>query len=365
MQAPDKLALDTLLEDLVAIPSESGLETEILIWCESFLKKQGFEIERQWINPEQFNLLAQRGHSASLLLYSHVDTVPPDPEWEQDPYFLEQVGDRLVGLGTSDMKAGLALILYTAQETRQPLKIALTVEEERHSDGAWALVNLPWFGDIQGILVPELSTDHSQETLGLGRRGLFAFELLLEGQAQHGALSSSKNPISKLGELIPRINAFPCASNALGEEALLLLSVQSENRGLSVPAKVCLKVAFFALPGDTLEQAQQRLIKWLGDPEILLKPIEKPTPYNAGYWQDSSHPVLQKIIRILKDEHDVTLPQTLGLSVADENVLHHSLGLPIVSLAPVGGYSHRAGEWVSWSSLKRVAEWYQSLVEAF
>ena len=128
-----------LLQHLIAIRSETGNELAILIFCENYLQELGFETDRQYLssdlNPERFNLLATRGHVDSyLMLYSHVDTVLAEPAWQQNPFELKTDGDQLIGLGTSDMKAGLAAILIAAKDSTAPLKIALGVDEE-----AWSL----------------------------------------------------------------------------------------------------------------------------------------------------------------------------------------------------------------------------------
>ena len=94
------------LTSLVAIPSVSGQEQDLALWCEAFLNKAGFQTEHQAVSSEspnpRFNLLAETGEGPqTLLLYAHLDTVPPAADWQGDPFELQRTGDRLTGLGLS------------------------------------------------------------------------------------------------------------------------------------------------------------------------------------------------------------------------------------------------------------------------
>ena len=53
------------------------------------------------------NLLELGGGSPRLLVAAHLDTVPAGDGWPGDPFTLTEVGDRLVGLGSADMKGGV------------------------------------------------------------------------------------------------------------------------------------------------------------------------------------------------------------------------------------------------------------------
>lgn len=97
--------------------------------------------------PHKANLIATLGRGeGGLVLAGHIDTVPFDAAlWSQDPFRVREREGKLHGLGTSDMKAFLALAVeagegLVADTLRAPLLILATADEETTMDGARTLV---------------------------------------------------------------------------------------------------------------------------------------------------------------------------------------------------------------------------------
>jgi acetylornithine deacetylase/succinyl-diaminopimelate desuccinylase-like protein len=361
--------LFTLLEQLVSIPSPTGQETQLAAWCENFLSQSHFNVQRQWLPDGRFNILAESsGTGPELILYAHLDTVHPDPNWE-DPFQLQQRGDHLLGLGVSDMKGGLAVILHAAQNFSARgcrLKIALGVDEEQWSAGAWTLLRSGWLAQAQLILVPELSIDSPALHLGLGRRGCFSYQLDIEGIKRHGALQSL-NAIQEGAHLIQALSHREQRPHPhWGTEDILFRAIQAESTELSVPA--CCRIVFscFTHPGRSSEAHQKQLqqeLERLSTARLKLSPLERPTPGAPGYWIDSQHPQVRRFQTQISKIRGTPLPEVMGVSVADENVLALS-GVPVLSLAPTGGNSHRHDEWLSAASLQETSTLFQALLDS-
>ena len=103
------------------------------------------ELLAGWLSA---NLIATLGAGpGGLVLAGHTDTVPFDQgRWKHDPFRLTCADGRMYGLGTSDMKAFLALAVeaasgFTASQLKQPLIIVATADEESSMSGAKALVD--------------------------------------------------------------------------------------------------------------------------------------------------------------------------------------------------------------------------------
>jgi len=99
--------LSALLVDLCSTPSVTGSEAEICDGVADWFRPLPFHVERSGNALGAFSPAAGRPR---VLLAGHLDTVPPSgpfPESAQD-------GDRITGLGASDMKAGLAVMLGLA-----------------------------------------------------------------------------------------------------------------------------------------------------------------------------------------------------------------------------------------------------------
>jgi acetylornithine deacetylase len=155
MNRPIPSLLD-MISELVALPSMSSVspafDTGNRAVCEriaEWLEALGFEIELQPVNGgiDKVNLIATRGSGrAGLVLAGHTDTVPYDASrWNTDPFVMTESDGNLYGLGTTDMKAFLALAVEAAWRVAQsplaaPLVILATADEESSMAGARALL---------------------------------------------------------------------------------------------------------------------------------------------------------------------------------------------------------------------------------
>lgn len=353
------LSAKALLRKLVAIPSITGYEAELAQYCQDFLRRHGFRCERQPLPDGRWNLLAVRGEAnRHLLLYAHLDTVAPDPAWKRDPYKLRAEGDRLIGLGASDMKAGLAVILAAAAATSAPLKLALGVDEEAWSAGAWTLLDSGWCDDVAAVLVPELSIDSEVEHLGLGRRGHAGFEIEVRGGRRHGAVSGDEPAIERACRLVLALRAA-----TRPDEALIVRRIEAGSAEFTVPEQCRLTLSYLTPPGRSGTDLKDDISALAAGFGASVTPLARPTPAPEAYAIPADHVLVEWVQAHAASRLEHQLEPAIGVSVADENVIA-SRGLPVLSLAPVGGASHRAGEWCSAASLVRTQALYTALIEA-
>jgi succinyl-diaminopimelate desuccinylase len=97
-----------LTEELCAIPSVSGSEDALAAMVEERLRATAPNLRVERIGA---NVVARTEYGASerIVLGGHLDTVPPDGNARP-----RRDGDVLHGLGTADMKGGLAVLLVLA-----------------------------------------------------------------------------------------------------------------------------------------------------------------------------------------------------------------------------------------------------------
>ncbi|MCS4502959.1 acetylornithine deacetylase [Arhodomonas aquaeolei] len=144
-----------MIAELVALPSVSSVDPALdqgnlavieclAEWCEAL----GFAVDIRRLpgDPGKANLVATLGRGeGGLVLAGHTDTVPFDADrWASAPFTLSERQGRLHGLGTSDMKAFLALALEAvrtleAGQLDAPLVLLATADEESGMEGAKAL----------------------------------------------------------------------------------------------------------------------------------------------------------------------------------------------------------------------------------
>lgn len=121
--------LERTLCDLVSIRSITGEEAALSQYIYDTLARAGVPVERD----EEGNVTAEVGRGDRLLVVNgHMDTVPPVDGWTRDPFSPVVENGRVVGLGASDMKAGLACMLWLAQHVRPRVRtwFAFTNHEE-------------------------------------------------------------------------------------------------------------------------------------------------------------------------------------------------------------------------------------------
>ena len=154
MRKPPKLM--DMLRALIAAPSISSASPDydqsnraVIDLLANWLSELGYQTEILSLasQPQKANLIATLGSGpGGLVLAGHTDTVPYDEgRWHYEPLQLTRANGRLYGLGTSDMKAFLALAIeaaavYSASQLKEPLMLVATADEETSMDGARALV---------------------------------------------------------------------------------------------------------------------------------------------------------------------------------------------------------------------------------
>ncbi|MBB5022315.1 M20 family metallopeptidase [Desulfurispira natronophila] len=164
------------LLEMIDIYSPSGKEEEILEYLETYLKEAQLIYEQQEVEEGRYNLIVQdENQEPRVAFVGHVDTVVPI---HIDDYRSEEDGDTIYGLGSADMKGGVAAIIEAFATYRElygtlpPAAMALVVGEEAAQDGAirlveeygydWSIVAEPTNGvpcfSHYGYLEMELST---------------------------------------------------------------------------------------------------------------------------------------------------------------------------------------------------------------
>ena len=144
-----------MIQQLIATPSVSCVNPlidqsnlPVIHLLANWLNELGFQVEELGVDDTKANLIATLGSgNGGLILAGHTDTVPYDEDrWRHNPFKLSEENGRYYGLGTSDMKAFLALAIEAAlsfekKDFKQPLIILATSDEETTMAGAKALVD--------------------------------------------------------------------------------------------------------------------------------------------------------------------------------------------------------------------------------
>ena len=173
----------SILKDLVKFNTIKDKENvEILNYVESTLKEMGFST---WHHGK--NLVMRFGDTQRLGFLGHSDTVDYIEGWHTNPFELTQKGNTLYGLGSCDMKGGIACFIQALKETdltklKSGIRVYITYDEEIGFGGIEELVaNGEKFADYMVIGEP---TANDRLT---GCKGLLAFKLNTKGIKLHSS----------------------------------------------------------------------------------------------------------------------------------------------------------------------------------
>jgi acetylornithine deacetylase/succinyl-diaminopimelate desuccinylase-like protein len=363
-----------LLEKIVSIGSVFGHEGELGLFIENELKRRGFETARIPIRGGRFNVLGKRGNRGKpLLLFGHMDTVPPYGAWIGEPTRMMGDGDRLFGLGAFDMKAGIAAILCAVEEeSDRQVFVAFSVDEENISEGSQALIESGCLKGIAAVVSTEISTSEScigEKEITLGRRGRCVLELSVPGRSSHGAMvDRGINAISEASVLaleIEKFNVRLARHPLLPAPTLFVNKFTAQSTSLSIPENANLEIDVHMVPPETPQSVlvemegfiaslyQDGKFAEIDGRRITARLKERETPYLAPYITDGNNPYVEALSMAVSKKIGAAPIFSYGKSVADDNRLA-LLGVPVMSIGPMGGGEHTHGEWVSRKSLENL-----------
>ncbi len=237
------------LREMVALRSVSGEEAALRDWIAARIADRG-------LLPvvSGRNVWASRGNDGgpTLLLNSHMDTVPAGPGWTRDPFKPEIEGGRLYGLGANDAKGSLAAMLVAFLSAELPerapgrLMLAATCDEEVWGEGLEKLLpSLPKF-DAAVIGEP------SNLEVAVAQKGLLRAEVIARGRAGHASRPHlAENAISKASAVVARIHSMDLARHPhalLGAPTATVTMVQGGVKSNVVPAECRLTVDCRTVP---------------------------------------------------------------------------------------------------------------------
>jgi succinyl-diaminopimelate desuccinylase len=246
----------TLTAELVDIASPSHAEGPLVEHIEAELRAV------PWLAVDRVgdNLVARTtgDREVRVLLAGHTDTVPANGN--------EQArvdGDVLWGLGSTDMKAGLAVMLELARTVADPAVEVTYVfyagEEVAavHNGLGHLLRDRPDLLEADVALLGE-PTDAAIEA---GCQGTMRFEVTLAGRRAHTARPwMGRNAVHRLGALLSALDVAPVRQPVIDgcefREALQAVAVSGGVSGNVVPDRATVTINHRFAPDRTPEQAE-------------------------------------------------------------------------------------------------------------
>ncbi len=314
-----------LTEELCAIPSVSGNEHALAAVVETRLRDAASSLRVERVGN---NVVARTDHGLDrrIVLGGHLDTVPANGNL--DP---RRKGDVLHGLGTADMKGGLAVLLeLAARASAQPPRHDATFvfyEGEEVADEHNGLRRL--FGERRDLVEGDLAIllEPTAGWVEAGCQGTITVRATFDGARAHSARPwMGTNAIHRAAPLLERIAHFEAATvdvDGLGyHESLQVVRVEGGIANNVVPDRCTVVVNRRYAPSRSLEDAideVRELCAGADDVEVLNASAAAP----PNVWD----PLVAELVGV----YNLPVRPKLGWTDVSRFAAH---GIPALNLGP-------------------------------
>lgn len=246
--------------ELVKLPSVIGDEAAIANHVEAWARRH-YPADQVVRVSHSLVVGARRDPRPAIALVGHLDTVPAHPAG--NPPRLE--GDRLFGLGSSDMKGALAVMMALAESLpRATLPVNLLLVFYEREEGPFQESGLgPLFEHVPELkqLAFAVAMEPTDGAVQVGCVGSLHATLSFKGQAAHSARPwQGKNAIHAAGSLLTELEARGRVEAVAGGHTfyeVMSATLAKGGRARNVVADAFeLNLNYRFAPGKTLDQAQ-------------------------------------------------------------------------------------------------------------
>jgi len=341
-----------LSRELIRIPSVYKQERQVGEFIHKRLSSWG--LKPTFVSVPGFgpDVVAEVGprDAPCIVLNGHMDTVEVMAGWKHDPFGGKIENGLLYGLGSLDMKCGLAclmIVLRTIAEHGMADKTGIMFQavtgEEDSGNGTRALVESGKFKRAKAAILGEGFGGLGAVTNG--RRGASYYDIVIHGKAAHGASPQKGiNAIEDAARVVEALSRMKMKEGrgrladdfAQVMESQTVLRISGGKTSLSVPEECSLYVVRYSLPGDN-EDATSKLCAAINSlklrSKVSVKMQGEHNQYHAFLTSPSAE--LVKIARESIDRYVGKRPRlVIGVSEADDNIIAHEMEIPVVCMGP-------------------------------
>lgn len=313
-----KPAISKFLRDMIAIPSESRQEADVIQRIKQEMESVGFD--RIDIDP-MGNILGYIGSGRHLIaMDAHIDTVGVgDPaQWDHDPFKGYEDDEIIVGRGASDQLGGMAAMVYAGKIIKDlnlkadyTLLVTGTVQEEDCDGLCWQYIIK------EGNIRPEfvVSTEPTSCQIYRGQRGRMEIKVSTNGISCHGsAPERGDNAIFKMAPILNELQVLHANlknDDFLGKGSLTVSEIFFSSPSRCAVADGCaISIDRRLTAGETGELALQQIrnlpavkgaaarVSMYDYGEASYTGLVYPTESYFPAWTiDADHPACQALVR--------------------------------------------------------------------
>jgi len=253
------------LKDLVEIPSVIGNEKEIADYTEKFLRN--FFPEKNLIRHNNSLIAFDKldKNKKTIAFVGHLDTVPGENQ------FTGKILDgKLYGLGASDMKAGLAVMMglveyFSDREKRfNTIYVFYEKEEGPYVDNGLEPL-LSQYDIIQQADIA-FALEPTDNRVQVGCLGTLHASIIFEGKRAHSARPwQGENAIHKAADFLKRLADYGIHEYDFGGmkymEVMNATMVEFSGGRNIIPDRFVINVNYRFAPGKSIEEAKEDVLR--------------------------------------------------------------------------------------------------------
>jgi putative selenium metabolism hydrolase len=374
------------MRDMVAIPSESCQEREVVLRIKEEMEKVGFDEVRI---DKMGNILGRIGHGKTVIaMDAHIDTVGiGDPKaWKHDPYQGKMENGVIYGRGTSDQEGGMVSMVYAGKiikdlglEDDYTLWVTGTVQEEDCDGQCWQYILKEKVIDPAPECV--IITEPTNLNIYRGHRGRMEMGVTTYGVSCHGsAPERGKNAVylmSKIVAEVEKLNDRIKNDDFLGKGTVTVSYIDCKTPSLcAVPDRAYIHLDRRLTAGETAESAVaevEDVIKRAGlevgkDASVEILKYDTPSYTDFVYPVDKYYPTW-----VLEEKHPLcisavdTYKQVFGTEPKVDKWTFSTngvstmgmMGVPTIGFGPANEiYAHSIDDQIPVEHLVKAAAFY-------
>ena len=367
------------LEEMIVINSVVGQEGELAEYLRGELEALGLRTETQEVEPGRPNVYGRikgEKHGKRLNFNGHMDTVPVVEGWDTDPFKPVREGDKLHGLGSCDMKAGIASILTmlkaiqdSGHNLRGELSFSGVIDEEAYGKGAKAMLKTD-LAKMDAIVLAEPYPGDESKPIPLGITGKILYDVYVKGKAAHGFRPHlGINAVEDAAKIVANLDKLSFLDHPdfrKGNYCTLKFEGGYKIYSVVIPASARFEVNRLLVPGETAQTViadMERLVKSLNlKSEVEVK--TKPPRYEA-YVMNRDDPIMQAFDPVYREVMGKAPLYEYAYGITDANIFAGEGHIPCLHLGPKRGGAHEKNEYVSLSCLPSVSRMYALIAARF
>ena len=336
-----------ILKDLVSFNTIRDKENkEIMDYIEAYLKNYNFITKRV-----KKCLIAYNDSNPNIGFVGHTDTVDYG-SWDGDPFTLQEVDNKLIGLGSCDMKGGIASILSVISNldlNKNKIALYFTNDEEIGFEG---------ISDIKDLIVPNnIIIGEPTENIPIyGTKGVLELRIAFYGVKCHSSTPDKGiNAIYQCVEFINKLRDY--YDNEIKKEICndFIIPYTTMNIGMinggetvnSVPGKCEITIDFRIAINNQGEIILKRIKELLKDINVDIKVTQSLNPK-----------INNNDISFLEE---VSCKKQTKCYLTEGSVLDKNF----IILGPGPDTSHQKNEYITIESLNKTISLYELIVKYY